>query len=198
MSDAFRLVGLKYQQIDSERSQKPRGQGSTGNESGFDPLESGVAVAGWQTAMSDKTELQRDILVTAYRNPGATQKEIADACDCSASYVSNVLGRHNEWDALDAEIMQMNQQLGYDRDAALGSQPSTQPAWSNDEFQDVEPIDAEEIADFIDTTIEAVETLTTDKPTDMSTGEAIVSLSIASVVVAILAVSVFYIGTIFF
>jgi hypothetical protein len=63
---------------------------------------------------SSKTDLQRDILLTWWENPNATNKEIADACDCSASYVSQVKNRfddYNEFEAMmdrqDAELEQM-------------------------------------------------------------------------------------------
>ena len=54
--------------------------------------------------MSDMTELQREIILTARDYPRATQKEIADRCDCSASYVSNVLNRYDSVDAFHAEL----------------------------------------------------------------------------------------------
>jgi len=61
-----------------------------------------------------KTDLQQDILLTWRGNPNATNQEIADACDCSASYVSQVKNRfdgYNEFDAMmdrqDAELEQM-------------------------------------------------------------------------------------------
>jgi len=44
-----------------------------------------------------KTELQREILLTWYDNPNATNKEIAELCDCSASYVSNVKNRFDDY-----------------------------------------------------------------------------------------------------
>ncbi|SDF00848.1 hypothetical protein SAMN04488067_101416 [Halorubrum xinjiangense] len=61
-----------------------------------------------------KTDLQREILLTWRENPNATNQEIADACDCSASYVSQVKNRfdgYDEFDAMmdreDAELEQM-------------------------------------------------------------------------------------------
>ena len=61
-----------------------------------------------------KTDLQRDILLTWWENPNATNQEIADACDCSASYVSQIKNRfdnYNEFDAMmdrqDAELERM-------------------------------------------------------------------------------------------
>ncbi|PSQ55319.1 winged helix-turn-helix domain-containing protein [Halobacteriales archaeon SW_8_68_21] len=63
---------------------------------------------------SSKTDLQRDILLTWRDNPNATNQEIAKACDCSASYVSQIKNRfdnYNEFDAMmdrqDAELEQM-------------------------------------------------------------------------------------------
>ena len=57
--------------------------------------------------MSDMTELQRDILLTARDHPRATQKEIAEMCDCSSSYVSNVLNRYDSVDAFHADLNTM-------------------------------------------------------------------------------------------
>ncbi|WP_435094534.1 MarR family transcriptional regulator [Halorubrum sp. N11] len=63
---------------------------------------------------SSKTDLQRDILLTWWENPNATNQKIADACDCSASYVSQIKNRfddYNEFEAMmdrqDAELEQM-------------------------------------------------------------------------------------------
>ncbi|AUX10689.1 hypothetical protein AArcSl_3082 [Halalkaliarchaeum desulfuricum] len=140
--------------------------------------------------MSDKTELQRKILITAYNNPTATQAEIAKKCNCSSSYVSTVLNRYDRWDAMDAQIEQLNQDLGYAPDHSLGPQPSTQPAWSNDEFQDVEGVDAEEIAAFIDETIEAFQTLSGQK-TAMSTGEMVVALGRFALVLLVVLFAVY-------
>lgn len=63
---------------------------------------------------SSKTDLQRDILLTWREHPNATNQEIADACDCSTSYVSQIKNRfdnYNEFDAMmdrqDAELEQM-------------------------------------------------------------------------------------------
>lgn len=52
--------------------------------------------------MSEKTELQREILLTWYNNPNATNKEIAEVCDCSASYVSEIKNRFNNYDQFEA------------------------------------------------------------------------------------------------
>lgn len=58
-----------------------------------------------------KTDLQRRILLTWYDNPGATRKEIADACDCSASYVSQVLNRFDNYDEFAAMMDRQDAQL---------------------------------------------------------------------------------------
>ena len=73
-------------------------------------------------SIADLTDLQREILVTAYRNPRASQSEIAKRCDCSASYVSNVLNRYDEFDALQADVAEFETSL---------SQPSFSgdPVW---------------------------------------------------------------------
>jgi len=136
--------------------------------------------------MSDKTELQRQILETAYRNPNASKKEISEMCDCSASYVSNVLNRYDEWDALDSDLEQMNRDLGFNSSRGLSQQPRQQPAWSDGGFENAEPADAEDVAEFIDTTIEASQTLFTDKSTSMSTGQAVVSFVMSGLVILLL------------
>ncbi|AFZ72986.1 hypothetical protein [Natronobacterium gregoryi] len=59
----------------------------------------------------DKTELQRDILLTWYENPDATKKEIAEACDCSASYVSNVTNRFDNYDHMEAMLDRQDKEL---------------------------------------------------------------------------------------
>lgn len=65
---------------------------------------------------NEKTELQREILLTWYNNPNATNKEISEACDCSASYVSTVKNRfdnYNEMEAMmDRQDKQMEQMFG--------------------------------------------------------------------------------------
>lgn len=67
--------------------------------------------------MSEKTELQRRILITAYNNPRMNQSEIANRCDCSRSYVSQVLREYNDHDAMEARIKEMNRQLGISADS---------------------------------------------------------------------------------
>lgn len=49
-----------------------------------------------------KTKLKRDILLELQNNPGATNKEIATAVDCSASYVSQVKQEFDDYDDVDA------------------------------------------------------------------------------------------------
>ncbi|RAW45246.1 MarR family transcriptional regulator [Halorubrum sp. 48-1-W] len=67
---------------------------------------------------SQKTELQRDILLAWYQNPNVTNKQIAEACDCSASYVSTVKNRfddYNEFEAMmDRQDREMEQMFGAD------------------------------------------------------------------------------------
>lgn len=65
-----------------------------------------------------KTELQRDILLTWYENPNSTNKEIAEACDCSASYVSDVKNRFDSYNSMEAmmdrEDKEMQRMFGED------------------------------------------------------------------------------------
>lgn len=49
-----------------------------------------------------KTDLKRDILLTAKHNPRATNQEIADEVDCSPSYVSQVLDDYDDYTDIDA------------------------------------------------------------------------------------------------
>jgi len=67
---------------------------------------------------NNKTELQRDILLTWYNNPNATNKEIADMCDCSASYVSDVKNRFDNYNSMEAmmdrEDKEMQRMFGED------------------------------------------------------------------------------------
>lgn len=66
--------------------------------------------------MSGKTDLQRETLLTWYDNPNATNREIAEACDCSVSYVSQIKNRfdgYNEFEAMmDRQDRQMEQMFG--------------------------------------------------------------------------------------
>jgi len=52
--------------------------------------------------MSEKTDLQREILLSWYDNPNATNAEIADMCDCSASYVSQIKNRFDDYNQMEA------------------------------------------------------------------------------------------------
>jgi len=67
---------------------------------------------------NNKTELQRDILLTWYNNPNATNKEIADMCDCSASYVSDIKNRFDNYNSMEAmmdrEDKEMQRMFGED------------------------------------------------------------------------------------
>ncbi|WP_256296402.1 hypothetical protein [Haloarchaeobius salinus] len=76
----------------------------------------------------DKTALQREILLTWHRNPNATNKEIAEACDCSASYVSQVKNRfddYNEFEAMmDRQDRELERMFGGDIFAGQGQQTS--------------------------------------------------------------------------
>jgi len=64
----------------------------------------------------EKTDLQRDIVLTWYENPNATNKEIADACDCSSSYVSQIKSRFDDYNQMeymmDRQDEQMEQMFG--------------------------------------------------------------------------------------
>lgn len=85
--------------------------------------------------MSGKTDLQREILLTWYDNPNMTNKEIAEACDCSASYVSQIKNRfddYNEFEAMmDRQDRQMEQMFG--DDIFAGGAPSAGQAGSGDQ-----------------------------------------------------------------
>jgi len=67
---------------------------------------------------SGKTELQREILLTWYENPNATNKDIADACDCSGSYVSEIKNRFDNYDEMeymmDSQDAEMERMFGED------------------------------------------------------------------------------------
>lgn len=58
-----------------------------------------------------KTELQRDILLTWYNNPDATNQEIADACDCSASYVSQIKNRFDDYNEMEAMLDRQDKEM---------------------------------------------------------------------------------------
>ncbi|MFC6767321.1 winged helix-turn-helix domain-containing protein [Natrinema zhouii] len=63
------------------------------------------------TAKTEKTDLQRDILLTWYENPNATNKEIAKACDCSASYVSQVTNRFEDYNEMEAMMDRQDKEM---------------------------------------------------------------------------------------
>lgn len=60
---------------------------------------------------SGKTDLQRDILLTWYKNPNATNKEIAEACDCSASYVSTIKNKFDNYDDFEAMMDRQDREM---------------------------------------------------------------------------------------
>jgi len=72
----------------------------------------------------EKTDLQRRILLTWYENPNATNSEIADICDCSASYVSQIKNRFDGYDEMeymfDRQDEQMERMFGDDIFAGSG------------------------------------------------------------------------------
>ncbi|WP_324663268.1 hypothetical protein [Haloarcula sediminis] len=59
----------------------------------------------------EKTDLQRDIVLTWYENPNATNKEIADACDCSSSYVSQIKNRFDDYSEMEYMMDRQNEQM---------------------------------------------------------------------------------------
>ncbi|SHG45010.1 winged helix-turn-helix domain-containing protein [Halobaculum gomorrense] len=62
--------------------------------------------------MSDgKTDLQREILLTWHENPNATNAEIATACDCSSSYVSQVKNRFDGYNEMEAMFDRQDREL---------------------------------------------------------------------------------------
>ena len=61
--------------------------------------------------MSGKTDLQREILLTWYNNPDITNKEIAEACDCSASYVSQIKNRFDDYNEFEAMMDRQDRQM---------------------------------------------------------------------------------------
>ncbi|ADB63930.1 hypothetical protein Htur_5042 (plasmid) [Haloterrigena turkmenica DSM 5511] len=63
------------------------------------------------TSKTGKTDLQRDILLTWYENPNATNKEIADACNCSASYVSEVTNRFDDYNEMEAMMDRQDREM---------------------------------------------------------------------------------------
>ena len=77
---------------------------------------------------SSKTDLQQDILLTWWENPNATNQEIADACNCSASYVSQIKNRfddYNEFDAMmDRQDAELERMFGEDIFGNSGTTPA--------------------------------------------------------------------------
>nr|WP_241659158.1 MarR family transcriptional regulator [Halorubrum salsamenti] len=74
-----------------------------------DIIKENYVVAGMGNG--SKTGLQRDILLTWWENPNATNQEIADACDCSASYVSQIKNRFDDYNELDAMMDRQDSEL---------------------------------------------------------------------------------------
>jgi hypothetical protein len=95
-------------------------------------------------ANGGKTELQREILLTWYDNPNATNKEIPEACDCSASYVSTVKNRFNDYNQfeamMDRQDKEMEQMFGEEifasgaapvNQSVSGDQPGLAEMWED-------------------------------------------------------------------
>lgn len=82
-----------------------------------------------------KTDLQREILLTWHQHPNATNKEIARACDCSASYVSQVKNRFDDYDEFEAMMDRQDRELermfGGDIFAGQRGQASARPMQSH-------------------------------------------------------------------
>lgn len=82
-----------------------------------------------------KTDLQKGILLTWRQNPNATNKEIAEACGCSASYVNQIKNRfdgYSEMDAMfDRQDRELEKMFGDDifggQGSAMGATPADQP-----------------------------------------------------------------------
>lgn len=51
---------------------------------------------------SEKTRLQRQILLASQRYPRATNEEIAERVGCSASYVGQTLREYDDYDEFEA------------------------------------------------------------------------------------------------
>ncbi|MDS0220864.1 hypothetical protein NDI54_05785 [Haloarcula sp. S1AR25-5A] len=58
-----------------------------------------------------KTDLQRQILLTWYENPNATNTEISEMCDCSASYVSQVKNRFDNYNEMEYMMDRQDEEL---------------------------------------------------------------------------------------
>ncbi|WP_348612633.1 MarR family transcriptional regulator [Halobaculum rarum] len=62
--------------------------------------------------MSDgKTDLQREILLTWHENPNAKNAKIAEVCNCSASYVSQVKNRFDGYNEMEAMVDRQDREL---------------------------------------------------------------------------------------
>lgn len=59
----------------------------------------------------NNSELQQEIVAEWYSNPNATNSEIATACDCSASYVSQVKSKFDTYDKLEAVMAQFDNDI---------------------------------------------------------------------------------------
>lgn len=152
--------------------------------------------------MSEKTELQRAILITAYQNPDATQAEIADACGCSRSYVSEVLRRYDGQDAMEAQIEEWNRSLGFDSTAGLGGSwdQSLGDGFDSRPVQGSQPV-TESDADLAAAIEEGIHGLTVLLPwteaadEDMGIGEAIVSAAILFFILGVIGYTVWLLMT---
>jgi len=62
-------------------------------------------------AGNGKTDLQRQILLTWYENPNATNTEISEMCDCSASYVSQIKNRFDDYNEMEYMMDRQDEEL---------------------------------------------------------------------------------------
>lgn len=92
--------------------------------------------------MSERTELQREILVTAYANPDMSQAEIADRVGCSASYVSSVLNEYDSYDAMEARIEQLGTDIGLGSSTGVGASHREKQEFEDFSLDDTPPIGA--------------------------------------------------------
>jgi len=78
---------------------------------------------------NDKTQLQRKIVLTWYEHPDWTNKRIAEACDCSASYVSTVKNRFDDYNEMEYMMDRQEEEMAemFGGDIFSGS-PSTSSA----------------------------------------------------------------------
>lgn len=117
--------------------------------------------------MAGKTELQREILITAYDNRQLTQAEIADRVGCSASYVSNVLGRYDGYDAMDARIEQLNSDLGFtsrSRSTSRDAPVTDDIDMSDVSLEDLSPIGVAAVAGILGGMVLMSESLFSSRP----------------------------------